>query len=285
VSQTSHDCANQRAWNTPELREHATRWDHCVVDSLGQMVRVRGDLDRMHDSHMTWLSPEFPAPSATPLKITLPDSPLLESWERTDHPSQLRLAGYRESIATLAADVLTQLEPPLALGFHVAGRPDIATQGDLDNFLTPVVKALGGYQRFGLVWASRGLPSETSKLTIARAADARLRMEQTPPHAHARLSTSATSVAWKQGLARAVGEHAIAEQTGPVELGIRFGASPQRNWVALWKPAIDSLSGVLGKGHRDWHPRDDRISLLVLKRDLRPQLAWNVELDIWWSEQ
>jgi hypothetical protein len=180
---------------------------------------------------------------------------------------------------------LRQLEPPLALGFHVAGRPDIATRGDLDNFLTPVIKALGGYQRFALVWASRGQPGESSVLTFARAADARLEMERTPPDAHARLPPSATSTAWKEALAIAVGEHdAIAKQTGPVELGIRFGVSPQRNWVTLWKPAIDSLSGVLGRdGEQAWHPRDDRIALLVLKRDLRPELAWNVELDLWWS--
>jgi len=233
---------------------------------------------------MTWLSPELLTPSTPSFKVTLPEPPLLESWDRTDHPSQMRLASYRQSIAKLAEGALTQLEPPLALGFHVAGRPDIATQGDLDNFLTPVVKALGGYQRFALVWARRGHAGGESILTLAGGADAQLRMSSEPPHAHARLSASATSTAWKQELAVAVGRHAVAERTGPVELGICFGVSPERNWVTLWKPAIDSLGGVLGEGKRAWNPRDDRISLLVLKRDLRRELVWNVELDIWWSE-
>jgi hypothetical protein len=238
----------------------------------------------VHDSRMSWLSPEFSAASRTPFEITLRAAPLLDSWDSSDHPSQVRLAGYRAYIATLAEGVLTQLEPPLAVGFHVAGRPDIASQGDLDNFLTPVVKALGGYQRFGLVWARRGHPSETSTLTFARAADARLEMERQPPNAHVLLSTSATSTAWKQALADAVGGHTSAARNGPVELGIRFGVSEQRNWVNLWKPAIDSLGGVLGEGNRPWHPRDDRVSLLVLRRAIRPELAWNVELDFWWSE-
>jgi hypothetical protein len=230
------------------------------------------------------LASEFPAQSTSSFKITLPCSPLLESWERSDHPTQLRLAKYRESIARLAAGVLTQLEPPLAFGFHVAGRPDIAAGCDLDNFLTPIVKALGGYQRFALVWASRGQPGEASTLTIGRATDARRGIERQPPRAHARLSASATSTAWKQALAVAVGRHETASRNGPVELAIRFGVSPQRNWVTLWKPAIDSLGGVLGEGEQPWHPGDDRISLLVLERELRPQLAWNIEVNVWWAE-
>ena len=160
----------------------------------------------------------------------------------------------------------------------------IAAPGDLDNFLTPVVKALGGYRTFALVWARRGQPGEASTLTIGPAKDARLFLECRPPHAHARLFASATSTAWKRALAGAVGGHETASRTGPVELVIRFGVSPQRNWVALWKPAIDSIGGVLGEGKRCWHPRDDRISLLVLQREIRPALAWNVELDLWWEE-
>ncbi|MBV9358229.1 MAG: hypothetical protein JO023_22170 [Chloroflexi bacterium] len=230
------------------------------------------------------LWPEFAAASNAAFKITLPFPPLLESWERSDHPSQVSLTSYRQSIAVLAAEALGQLEPPLALGFHVAGRPDISAGCDLDNFLTPVVKALGGDRRFALVWASRGDRSEASTLTLLRATDARVEMVRRPPQAQARLSESATSQAWKQAIAHSVGQHEIATRNGQVGLGIRFGVSPQRNWVTLWKPAIDSLGGILGEGDRAWHPRDDRISLLVLMRDLRPELAWNIELDVWWRE-
>jgi hypothetical protein len=28
----------------------------------------------------------------------------------------------------------------------------------------------------------------------------------------------------------------------------------ERNWVTLWKPAIDALGGILGEGARRWHP-------------------------------
>jgi len=121
-------------------------------------------------------------------------------------------------------------------------------------------------------------------LPLLRAIDARLDTEGRPGRAHARLSASATSRAWKEGLATAVGRHESADRSGPLELRIRFGVSPQRNWVTLWKPAIDALGGILGEGDRPWHPRDDRISLLVLERKLRPDLGWDVELDVGWSE-
>jgi len=220
----------------------------------------------------------------TGFEITLPFPPLLESWEGHDHPSQLRLAKYREAIVELAAPALVQLDPPLALGFHVAGRSDIVAGCDLDNFLTPVVKALGGDRSFAFVWASRGRPSEASTLTLLRATDARLDMEERPGQAQAHLSASATSRVWKEALAAAVGRHESAGRSGPVELGIRFGVSPQRNWVTLWKPAIDALGGILGEGDRPWHPCDDRISLLVLERELCPELGWDVHLDLWWAE-
>jgi hypothetical protein len=225
------------------------------------------------------------SPPATVFEIGLPFHPLLESWERRDHPAQVRLGQYREAIASLAASALQRLEPPLALGFHVAGRADIAAGCDLDNFLTPVVKALGGGQAFSFVWATRGGANESSSLALLRATDARLDMAGRPEHVRTRIGVSATRPEWKIALAAAVGRHKSASRNGPIELGIRFRVSAERNWVALWKPAIDALGGILGEGDRSWHPRDDRISLLVLERTLDPGLGWDVELDIWWAER
>lgn len=185
----------------------------------------------------------------------------------------------------LAAPALTALETPLALGFHVAGRADIASGCDRDNFLTPVVKALGGGGAFTLVWATRGGASEHASLTIVRSTDVRLQFEGEPWHASARLSLSPERAEWKAQLAEAVGRHETAIGRGPIELVLRFAISPQRNWVTLWKPAIDALGGVLGEGERPWHPRDDRISLLVLQREIRSELVWDVEFDVWWAER
>jgi hypothetical protein len=187
----------------------------------------------------------------------------------------------------VAAPALAQLEPPFAVGFYVAGWPDVARGCDLDNFLRPVVKALGGGGAFDFVWATRGRATETAKLTLLEAKDARLDLARRPGHVSARLSVSATSAAWKAALAAAVGRHASAGRSGPIELALRFGVSPQRNWAMLWKPAIDALGGILGDtdDRRPWHPRDDRISLLVLERELLPEVDWAVRVDIWWAER
>ena len=167
---------------------------------------------------------------------------------------------------SLAAPALEELEPPLALGFHAAGRSDVAARCDLDNFLTPVVKALGGSELFSLVWATRGRVDESAGLTLLRATDAQLEVVGHPSRVSTRLSVSPARPEWKAALAATVGVHDSAHRGGPIELGIRFAVSPERNWSTLWKPAIDALGGVLGEGHRPWNPRDDRISLLVLER-------------------
>lgn len=187
------------------------------------------------------------SPSAATFEAELPFPPLLESRERTDHPSQMRLSVYRDAIRTLTAPALAAFAKPLALGFYVAGRPDIAGGCDLDNFLTPVVKALGGSEAFSFVWATRGRASDTASLTITRATDVRLDMEGRPSHASARLSLSPARPEWRAALAAAAGRHEAAMDRGPVELALRFGVSPQRNWVSLWKPAIDRSAGFSGE--------------------------------------
>jgi hypothetical protein len=171
----------------------------------------------------------------------------------------------------------------LALGFHAAGRPDITSGCDLDNFLTPVVKALGGGEAFSLVWATRGRADEAAALTLARAEDASVRIRNTASRVRVRLTISPERREWKEAVAAAVGRHSSAFESGPIDLGLRFRVSPKRNWVTLWKPAIDALGGILGEGDRPWHPRDDRISLLVLEREITPDLGWDVELDVSWS--
>jgi hypothetical protein len=222
--------------------------------------------------------------ACTGAEITLPFRPLLESWDRSDAPSQVRLAEYRALVAALAAPALAELAPPLVLGFYVAGREDVARGCDLDNFLTPVVKALGGGELFSLVWAERGSANERPRLTLLETKAARHETLARPAQVSTRLSVGAARPEWKAALATAVGRHGSAGRPGPIELGLRFGVFPRRNWVTLWKPAIDALGGVLGESDRPWHPRDDRISLLVLERVLRPELEWHVQIDVWWSE-
>jgi hypothetical protein len=229
------------------------------------------------------------APPSQPCRITwrrvpgrAPFTPLLESWERSDHPSQAPLRAYRDQLLTLAAPALKRLEPPLALGFHVAGRADIAAGCDLENFLTPVMKALGG-DAFSFVWATRGRASERSSLTFLRAADARLDTIGQASHARARLSLSPSRPEWKAALAAAVGRHDCAYRNGACRARPPIPPVAATQLGDALETGDHALGGVLGEGHRPWHPRDDRISLLVLERELRPELGWDVELDVWWA--
>ena len=224
-------------------------------------------------------------PPAEGFRVELPFPPLLESWERSDHPAQVKLARYREAIAALTAPALEQLEPPLALGFHVAGGSDIATGCDLDNFLTPVVKALGGAAKFAFVWAIRGHASEKSSVTLLRATDARLDMAGHPGArggADLRDGDESRLEGGACGRRRPTRERARERDDRARHPLRRFAAE---NWLTLWKPSIDALGGILGEGNHSWHPRDDRISVLVLERQLRPELGWDVELDMWWAER
>ena len=47
---------------------------------------------------------------------------------------------------------------------------------------------------------------------------------------------------------------------GPVRMQMSFTVGPSRNWLNLWKPAIDALGKILGYGHAtapdSWSPLD-----------------------------
>lgn len=188
----------------------------------------------------------------TGCEIKLPFPPLVESWERRDHPSQLRLAQYRHSIAALASPVLEQFRPPLALGFYVAGRPDMDTSCDLDNFLTPIVKALGGGDAFSLVWAIRGEASEAGSLTLLETADTRPDFAALASHVSTRLSVSATRPEWKTALAYAVGQHQSAHGQGSVasafSSGFRHSGTGSRSGSRRSMPSAASSEKEIAHG-------------------------------------
>ncbi len=69
-------------------------------------------------------------------------------------------------------------------------------------------------------------------------------------------------------------------------LCIRFGVSSQRNWSALWKPAIDALGPVLGIQDliKPFRPDDDRIVDLALHRPIDDALGNDVDIEAWWPQ-
>ena len=67
---------------------------------------------------------------------------------------------------------------------------------------------------------------------------------------------------------------------------LAFIVDPVRNWLSLWKPAIDALGNILGSDDPlRFHPRDDRIVKLALHRRESPTIGWRVGVGVWWRPQ
>ena len=74
--------------------------------------------------------------------------------------------------------------------------------------------------------------------------------------------------------------------SGPVDMHVGFVVSRARNWTTLWKPAIDSLGGILGMDdpRHPFRPRDDRIVRLAFHRTIDDSVGWNIHVGFWWRD-
>lgn len=199
-----------------------------------------------------------PAPAG---RLALPIDPVLDSWNAVDHPDQLRLRTYLDSVAATLAATGWDTHEPLAIEL-VVGVPETlpVDRGgrDLDNYLYPIARRLGAARLaavFGRKVHQRG---STIAAGLAVAAD----QPTTLPHLVVRTSASAQTVAWKQAIHQACASVIAGPlPSGPVALRLQFSVSSRRNWAALWKPAIDALGPVLGMPDpaHPFRPDDDRI--------------------------
>lgn len=208
-------------------------------------------------------------------------APQLESWEKSGHPSQKRLAEWLSHVR--AALDLPPAREALAIELEVGfpgWQPLIGGGRDLDNFLLPVVRDLGP-GRFVSAWVRK----VHARSTI-RVAPAQPILLDAPGWSFAAASTSVSSAttAWKTAVERQVADQAPPVLShGPIEVHLSFRVSAGRNWALLWKPAIDALGPILGSHDpRPFHPRDDRIVTLGLHRVVDPSFGWSVHLGLWW---
>jgi hypothetical protein len=215
--------------------------------------------------------------------IELATEPRLESWEKKSHPSQEALAQYLTQVVPLAAPAVRQLSGGASLELVVGSAPSVplTTGGrDLDNFLFPLVRALGA-NHFLSVW---GRKQHGPSLLRVGPAEARGDEDFSGwSFVQALTRSSYTATTWKTEIHDQV-EAQVAEATagGPLEVQLAFRVSNGRNWSNLWKPAIDSLGRILGEGARQFDPNDDRIIRLGLHRILDPAMRWTVGVGVWW---
>src|SRR5258708_5132253 len=145
----------------------------------------------------------FSAPSGSVSQLTLP--PRLASWMKKDHPDQVRLRIYLDSLEPLVRRVLEAEARPLVLELCVglADGQDLLTGGrDLDNFLSPIVHRFGP-SRFVAAFGHKS-QSSTSTLRVGLAQLADAEMVASWHHAAVSVTANDMSTAWKQEVAAAL---------------------------------------------------------------------------------
>ena len=218
--------------------------------------------------------PWFARPESNALQLG--SVPRLASWDKANHPAQIRLQAYLDDTEKLFDS--SRIKGPWALRLDV-GLPadrDLLEAADLDNYAFPLACRLGDAS-LASVWCTK----RHSHQSFVRIDPAR---EVSPPSTgviEVRTTASASAVAYKEQIYAAVVRTAEIP-TGPVRLELSFVVGPRRKWWNLWKQTIDSLDPILGRTNpqRAWHPRDGRINELGMHATVDPALGYDVLIGI-----
>jgi hypothetical protein len=202
-------------------------------------------------------------------------APRLASWNKADHPDQVRLRAYLDDTEALLA--ASRIDGPWALRLDVGlpiGR-NLLDMADLDNFAYPLADRLKNPNLVS-VWCTK----QHSEQSFVRIEAAREKPEPSDVLV-AKTTASAQTPLYKEQVCAAVAESAELP-AGPVRLELAFAVGPRRNWLGLWKQTIDSLDPLLGRTYpgRPWHPLDGRITELGMHKTVDPALGYNVVIGI-----
>lgn len=168
-------------------------------------------------------------------RYTLKLAPRLASWNRADHPDQLRLTAALEHAADVVLPRLPVSSEPLALRLDVAlpiSTP-LLDQHDLDNYLYPLVSHLTkrSGQRIVSAWCSKS-HGDRSLVCVEPAV---VQERQSDDVVAVRTTASGTTAAYKEQIHEQL--RGVSElPDGPVSLELAFVVGPTRNWLNLWKP-------------------------------------------------
>ena len=222
----------------------------------------------------------FANPAGAAWELTIP--PRLTSWMKKDHPDQVRLGEYLDSLDPLVRPILEAAQGPMVLELTV-GLPaadHLLTGGrDLDNFLSPVVHRFGPSRFVAAI--GHKVQSTISTLRLGEATPLDPASLTGWHHSRVTATVDDTLPAWKQHIAAAINPDAEELPPGPVELQISFTGARRKlacgNWHEYWKPTVDALGRILGEENpaRPYHPKDDRITMLGFHRlieEVREQL-------------
>ncbi|MEX1230505.1 MAG: hypothetical protein WEB58_09705 [Planctomycetaceae bacterium] len=212
-------------------------------------------------------------------------SPLLASWDKSTHPSQVNLRAY-------VHDVVARLSPlpqdvPLFLHMNVDVKDPIrlSRHHDLENYLTPLFgRRYLPPERFVLVTANKFVGGGSQ--IVCGVANSTSESESNGWEYFALNAGSGASLSsWKQNIHDVLSaQNSTKLPSGPVRVRLAFSCSTRRNWTTLWKPTGDAMGPVLGLAHpgQPFNPSDDRIVDLQLHLNIKNELQNNVEVGMWW---
>jgi hypothetical protein len=259
--------AEVRAMEVKLIREHRSN-DPAVGYNL--TPRLQAPAEDTVVPPMRW----YARPEGVSQKLRV--APQLASWEKADHPDQVRLRAYLDDTEALIAD--SRIDGPWAVRLDV-GLPharDLLDMADLDNYAYPLACRLKDDDLVS-VWCTK----QHSDQSFVRIEAAR---EMPPPSTDVLIVKTTNTWAARASQEQIhAGVTGVAElPAGPVRLELAFIVGPGRNWLNLWKQTIDALDPLLGRTYpeRPWHPRDGRITELGMHRTVDNALRNDVVIGI-----
>jgi hypothetical protein len=222
-------------------------------------------------------------PSAVPIVLT--EAPRLANWDKNTTPGQQALRRYLQHVDDVAGGLVNGTSGPLSIELSVDIEPTLALLSggrDVDNFLQPVVDALGR-PRFASAWVRKGHIGRSS-IAVGHALPLDLGELTGWSFACAETDASTSRSDWKRQFQERLSPTPGHEPDGPIELHVAYALSPQRNWSGPWKATIDALGPILGvpnPGH-PYHTNDDRVTRLAFHRNLDETIGWKIRIGVWW---
>jgi hypothetical protein len=171
---------------------------------------------------------------------------------------------------------------PLGVALSVAlpDDTDLLTGNELVGFLAPLATALSlPALRYAEATKAHG---HVSRLIIGPVG-----YTNAGPHGWecARARCSEVSLAAQREVARQIATQVVGARWGAGRLDLAIRTGVMRDWVATWKPLIDSLVAILGRRRDDANEFDvenGRIVALALHHDVDPSLGNTIEVDVRW---
>lgn len=289
--------ADAQAWLSQNVGAEGQQWSRCRVCHATRTSAVIGD--RAVPASASGLpqlpSVQAPAPRtsvhhayfARPggSRLQLRVKPELESFDRREAPGQRRLQHYLDDTLALLRPHYPALGSVAALALRLdvglPGGVSLLTDRDLDNYLAPLARRLNDELpgRIVTAWATKQR-ADHSHVLLSHAVP--LPPGTMPSGGLCFVETTASSETddFKQQIADRISTVPQLPY-GPVRVQISFTVGPSRNWIKLWKPAIDSLVPLLGRdphGTAKWSPTDGRITDLALHLHIDRTLGYQVRM-------